>query len=986
MTASDGGQSEPIGGAVPEAGRSSGPQGGTDREAGGAVAVAAALTRAILLLYPRSFWGDVGDAMVRDVCLQFDGLHRSRGAWAAWRRVPAIAASLVGNGFGEWRERLRRDPSRLDGHRDSMPRGASRRGGFHRQASSRGDRHDRGRRSPGGRAAPGGSPFRPRVSLLDFKLGLRMMARHPGLTLIGILGMTVAIAIGVVFASAVGIVYAPLPFEDGERLVAIENWDLEIRNQDYRNLHDYFIWREQLETVEDLGAYATVRRNLIDDEGYTQTVTAAEITTAGFRLPGVPPLLGRTLVEEDMRPGAPRVLVIGYDIWRNRFAADPDVVGQEVRLGAASYTIVGVMPEGFAFPLAHGLWAPFRVEPTAYGRREGPNIRVFGRLAPGATLETARAELTAIGQRLSTEFPDTHELIRPSIIPYTAQPWDDMEGIEIPALAIIVVLLLVVIAANVGTLVYARTATRRSELLVRTALGASRSNLIGQLFVEALVIAASAAVLGIAIAGVVLDRLNVFIESLTTGGGAWFWMRFTLSPATIVWALALAVLGAVVAGLLPALGSTGRAVHAGLQGFAGGSQGGMGRTWTALIVAQVAFAVAVLPTTVFMAWEMTKYGIARPGFPAEEYVAGHLYLDPGAYGGVENLARQRSAGDAIDFDTRYANLQSELELRLQAELGATGVTYVWSYPGDYPVVRVEVEDATGGRAGFTRVEPGFFDVLEVTQLAGRRFTRADAAPDVRVVMVNRSFVNDVLGGAAATGRRIRYASGYRSGGVERRPAGTEADEWYEIVGVVEDFPSQATGPGETTAHIYHPLARGGTYPAGLIARFPRTTENAVQRTRNIAAAVDPTLRFSTLQTLAARLGELQAGQRIAGLALGLITLSVALLSMAGLYALMSYAVVRRRREIGIRRALGGQRGSILASIFGHVLAQVGIGAVAGLALAAVLSVVVGAELGDQRTYWFLAGVLAALVATALLAALGPARRGLRIEPTEALRE
>jgi len=325
--------------------------------AGFAGAVGAALARVLLLLYPPSVRRDIGAAIERDIRLQNDDLARSRGAWAAWRRLPFIAASLVANGAGAWREAMRRERSRAG------------------------------------------------ISLLDFKLGLRMMARHPGLTLIGILGMTVAITIGVVFASAVGVVYATLPFEEGERLVAIENWDLAIRNQDYRNLHDYLIWRDELETVEDLGAFTTVRRNLIDDEGHT------------------------------------------------------------------------------------------------------------------------------------------HELIRPSIIPYTAQPWDDMEGVEIPALAMIVVLLLVVIAANVGTLVYARTATRRSELLVRTALGASRSNLVGQLFVEALVISGTAAALGAAI--------------------------------------------------------------------------------------------AVLPT---------KLGIARPAFPAQEYVAGFLFLDPGADGGVEELVRQGALG------------------------------------------------------------------------------------------------------------------------------------------------------------------------------------------------------------------------------------------------------------------------------------------------------------------------------------------------------
>ncbi len=918
-----------------------------------AARTAAALARAILRLYPRSFRRQLGDAMVQDIRRQAEERQRE-GAWAAWRGVPPIVVSLLVNAFAERREGI-----------------------------GRGGRLGRGR--PFGMAA--------QLSPLDFKLGARMMARHPGLTLMGILGIAVAIVMGAVFASAAGIVYAELPFDGGDRFVAIENWDLEINNQDYRNLYDYLIWRDEVETLDDLGAYRTVRRNLIGPDGHTEPVILAETTAATFRLPAVPPLLGRALVEADMRADADPVVVIGHRIWRTRFGADVDIVGSELRVGATAFTVVGVMPEGFAFPLFHEAWVPLHIDPVAYGPREGPNVDVFGHLAEGATLEAAQAELTAIGRRLTQAHPETHEHIRARVIRYTELPFDDMDGFEVPALGVLIVLLLVVIAANVATLIYARTAGRREELLVRAALGASRQRLVGQLFVEALLVAGTAAALGLAVTVPVLARLNAIIEELA---GRWspFWMRFSLTPGTIAWVMLLALLAAVVSGVLPALGATGRKVQAGLQGNSGGTVGDMGRTWTVLIVAQVAFAVAVLPTTVFVGWEMTRYGTADPGFDAERYAAGFLNVDSGdavstgVVGGVGDGTR--GGADDAESRARYVAMQRELSRRLETELGAAGVAFASRLPSSGGTARIELEgpspaDGTSTRTKTRQVEPGFFDALDINQLVGRRLTVADTGSEVSVVVVNRSFVDTVLGGSAADGRRFRYVRGYREGGIERMPA--DAEIWHEIVGVVEDFPPRLREPGATPARVYHPVAPGSLYPAAMVVRTNADIPAGfLQRMRDVAASVDPGLRFTRLTTLETSLRELQSGQRLAGLTLALITLSVAALSIAGLYSLMSFAVVRRRREIGIRSALGGQSRSILASIFARVFAQLGAGAALGLVLAVPINNFTGQSLGGLGGAVFLVLVPAAMTLAAVVATLVPARRGLKIEPTEALRE
>jgi hypothetical protein len=282
---------------------------------------------------------------------------------------------------------------------------------------------------------------------------------------------------------------------------------------------------------------------------------------------------------------------------------------------------------------------------------------------------------------------------------------------------------------------------------------------------------------------------------------------------------------------------------------------------------------------------------------------------------------------------------------------------------------------------------GFFAAFDVATLTGRRLHAGDlGAP---VVVVNRTFVRRILRGGNALGRRIRYTAGYRSGGVMRVPPGAALERWYEIVGVVDDLPAHPLWSAETEARLYHPLAPGQISPATLIVRWHRgAAASAAARLREIAVAIDPTLRLNAIRFL----DEIYRQERLARLVpvtgLGLVTLSVLLLSSAGIYALMSFTVTRRRREIGIRTALGANPRRILSDIFSRAFAQLAIGAVVGGAVGALVLAQEGLTEGPlmawERTFLLLA-VSALLVAVGLLAAVGPARRGLRIQPTEALR-
>ena len=845
-------------------------------------------------------------------------------------------------------------------------------------------------------------------SWMDVKLAGRMLVRYPGLTVIGVLGMAVGMAIA---AGAFAILYTfispALPLDEGDRIVALQNWDTATNNPQRRILHDVVTWREELESVQDVGAFRQRSRNLIASGGLPEAVRVAEMSAAGFRVARVPPLLGRHLVDADEAPAASPALVIAADVWRNRFGADPQIVGRVVQLGETPHTIVGVMPDGFAFPLRDRFWIPLRLDASRYERLKGPPLSVFGRLAPGATFESAQAALSAIGQRTAAAFPTTHEKLRPKVMPYTYEFFD----INSPAAAwlvhllqFLITLLLVIVCVNVAILVYARTATRHAEIAVRSALGASRGRIVAQLFVEALALTTAAAVVGLAFTSIGLNQVNASMDQIFAGTP--FWWHFAISPGLVVYVAGLTLLGAAIVGVLPALKATGRRVQSGLQRISAGGGGGMqlGRTWTVLIVVQVAIAVALLPAAVFHAWDSLRYGLADPGRAAQEFLTVQLVLDRTNPPAVASEAYER------EFAVRYAGRLGELTRRLEGEPGIAGVTYSSSLPGQEPTAWVEVEGlavpalegeegwvASGSRAGhqvrFNRIDPGFFETFDVPLLMGRRLAAGDAdAADPRAadrqsgegaVVVNQSFARNVIGGGNALGRRVRYVGASN----DAEPEDVTLGRWHQIVGVVGDFPAQATESGLVEAKLYHAVTPAQVSGASLAIHVQgRDPAAFAGRLREIGAAVDPNLQVRNVASLDAVLRQEQSMMQLVAAVLVALTLSVVVLSSAGIYALMSFTVAQRRKEIGIRAALGADPGQIFRSIFARALAQLVIGAVVGVVVAALLETATDGGLMSGNGLIVLPIVAATMMIVGLLAVLGPARRGLRVHPTEALRE
>ncbi len=822
---------------------------------------------------------------------------------------------------------------------------------------------------------------------LDLTLGVRMMVKSPGLAIVGGIGMAVAIAIGATFFTMTySYVQPDVPLEDGDRLVALENWDTAANRQEPRSLADFASWRAELNTVTDLGAFRTVTHNLIVPGGPSETVAIAEMTASGFRTARVPPAMGRYLTEDDERKGAPPVVVLGREIWRTRFAFDRSVVGRSVRLGKTQHTIVGVMPEGFGFPVNHRLWVPLQADPRDYARREGPSISIFGRLAAGATLDEARAELTAIGKRAAASFPQTHARLRPRILSYTSLYFivvaGDVARWQLHLAQLFVSMLLVLVGANVAVLTYARTANRQGEIAIRSALGASRRRIIGQLFVEAFVLSAAAGVLGLFISAAALERLTAL---LTQDAALPFWIRPGISGATVVYVLGLAVIAAVIAGIVPAIQATGRRVQLSVQRLSTGGSGlRLGATWTVLIVLQVAVAVAVLPGTMFAAWTWIRDATVAPGFAAHEYLTARLEMD-------RDLAPSGAASaDEQEFVARFSDRLAELVRRLEAEPAVSDVTFGSAVPGEEPAARIEIDGPSpspgSGSPRSTRmlhVEAGFFDTFDATVVAGRRF-RTGAADEV---VVNRSFVRTMLGDGQVLGRRVRLGERARNVGDKLgwRPKVLEQDRWYQIVGVVTDFP--ATAPGNEEPRLYQ-AASSRPLKTAAIAMHVRVGPAAgfAPRLREIATTLDPTLRLEDVLSLdeVYRGGE-RGLMRVGAVTLALVMVSVLLLSAAGIHALMSFAVTKRRREIGIRVALGAERHRILRSIFSRALGQLAVGVIAGILAATVFdSMSEGEMLGGEGAI-LLPAVSLLMIVVGLFAAWTPARRGLRINPTEALR-
>jgi predicted permease len=816
-----------------------------------------------------------------------------------------------------------------------------------------------------------------RISALDLRLGFRMLVRYPVLTVIGTAALAFAIAIGATVFGLVSLMLWPsLPLPDGDRIVSVRMHDDAANTFEDRASADFLRWRGAVSSLEDLGAGRLLSRNLTMADEAVEPVKVAEVTPSTFRTGRVAPIMGRALNDEDAAPVAPPVLVLGEWLWRTKFASDPAIVGRSVMLGQTPTAVIGVMPETFKFPSTAEVWVPLRIAGTE-APRAGASIRVWARLKAGVTLDAANAELRALGARASADWPATHAKLRPEVRPFA---WAAMElgptnRTLVAALNLPIALLLLLISANVALLMFARAATREPEIIVRTALGATRGRVIMQFFSEALLLTGLALAVGLALAnnGIrwVIATLAV---SANDGEPLPFWFYQPLPPLSIAYAFGLAILAAFVTGVMPALKVT-RALSPRLrQSSAGGGGLKFGGMWTVVIVAQIAVTVMFPAVTFFVqrdAWQIQHREIGVP--PAQILSA--------------RLSRDRDLPPA-----RFAEAVKRVRSGMASVPGVGRVTVgdklplMWS--GHYEIqldeggaAAHEDELPDGYRISTAAVDPDFFAAFDATPLAGRLFAPSDYVGTPRVVIVNQPFVDRVLGGRSPIGRRIRYTAVDEAAG--QRPPFAQDQPWLEIVGLVRDI-GMAGELDPKLAGAYIPLdltSTAGVYVAARV-RPGADLKAASQALRKLGAEADALLRITDVRTLDhvndSELRQIDFGTRLGG-ALSLATL---ILSLSGIYAVMSFAVSRRTREIGIRVALGSGRSRVVLSILRRPLLQVAAGVAAGAVLVLLLS---GQTVASLRYALALFGYVLVVFGVCLLACVVPVRRALKVDPIAALR-
>ena len=780
---------------------------------------------------------------------------------------------------------------------------------------------------------------------LDARLAGRMLLKYPALTVIGGFAMAVAIAIG---ASTFEVVSewlrTDLPIAGGERVVGIRFSDRS-RGLGVRAARHFSDWRQHVQTVRELSAFRTMSHNLVVGDGFPEAIRVAEITASAFDVARTPPVMGRYLQPQDEAAGAPSVMVIGHDVWRSRFGGDPSTVGRDLKLGTRIYTVVGVMPAGFKFPISYDYWIPLKLDDIK-DQIATPDVYVFGRLARDTTLERARAEVAAIGQRIAASDPARLAQVQLEALPFTHQHGEiDSPQIEwaVRLLQLLIGALLVIVALNLAILMYARTVTRLGEIAIRTALGASRLRLLSQLFIEALALSLVGAAAGLVLADFGLATIPRLAES---GSHIPFWITFRLSLPTVGYGVALAIVAALIIGVLPGLRATGGGINTNLRNANGGNGRPLGALWTTLIVTQVAIAAAVLPLALHLVSEVARMEFTAPSFPAERYLLAKVD-DPNH---VRAIVTRLESDAEIERITVSSNVP-----------GYTGSRFL-HFEQDGPRFEVDTLDTA----------IGLFGVYDARIIAGRDLIPADVGTGN--VVVSRALADELLNGPDVLGRPFRFTV---------RAGSAETPRTHQIVGIVEDFPKFPPSPMSGNRRVVYHAATIGANRAILTIRYrTAVTPDMTDRLRQMVAAIDPSapLRDVTLLTEFYRAN--RAMWRLLSAVSALLTASVLLLSAAGIYALMSFTVAQRTREIGIRSALGANPRRLLAGIFGRVLVQLSAGLSIGLVLSGGL---IAATLDWRQSTTLFLAVTGVVLIVGLSAAIGPARRGLRIEPTEALR-
>ena len=787
------------------------------------------------------------------------------------------------------------------------------------------------------------------ISMGEVRLGLRLIAKQPILSATIILALATGICLATMgFTLRDELVNSTLPYAAGERFARIFVLDRE-GNRASLDLQRYHAFRDGAKTFEHVGATGGRPFTLAHGANEVESVRGTFITPRSMRWLDASPVIGRTLIPADGDRGAENVVLIRESLWQRRYGGSAEIIGRQLTIGGVPRTVVGVMPDTFEFPNSGELWLPLD-ELTLGGNLQSTALMlwVFGVLRPGATFDQATAEVTQLSSGLQA--PTAPQEETRLLVRYFTADSDDTSMV-MSALVATLVMVLLVVASNVATLVFARTWARAPELAVRTALGAARTRVVAQIFMETMLLGAVAAAIGIAAANGALRYIKGSLE------GWPFWITLELNWRIVAFVVFLTLLVSAVTGLFPALRVTRHDLRNTLQAGRGFAAGGFGKVGAVLLVVEIALSIALLNGAVTMARAFTSYIDEIPALPRNQVLTAHL-------GRIrEPEQRDRMIETVRTLPGVVAAGAGQHLPRLYPPPRPISVEPI----GDEPVIAPR--PAPGHAVG-----QGFLESIGGQPIAGRLFAATDFADGAApVAIVNEPFVREFLGGRNPIGRRIR---------VQNRRDG-EGEPWREIVGVVPDL-GLSVGDPALTAGFYTPVK-----DEMLWYLVVRTTVDPLTLTAPLRAAVanvDPDLQLQEIRPLE------DAGWEervfLSGIATALTAMGgmALLLSIVGIYALLSFMVTRRTREIGIRIALGARSWQVLRSITGGASIYLLIGGVLGSALGILFAQARAVILISIPApgFWMPATIFLTLAIAGLTACWLPARRALSIRPSEAL--
>jgi putative ABC transport system permease protein len=800
----------------------------------------------------------------------------------------------------------------------------------------------------------------------DVRYSARTLRRDARLTTFALLIVGLGVGASVtVFSVVNALLVRPLPFRDPERLVWISNGDSPDLSR--RSVQVRHVWTLQQESksLADVAGYSEFfgvgDHSLTSDSGEPERLTRLQVTQNFFPLLGVRPAVGRLFATDEAVWGGPKVILLSHRFWQRRFGSDPAIVGGAITIDGEPATVVGVLPASFDFGRIFepgrrvDYYAPFPL--TAENNRKGNMLALVGRLGPGATAALAEREATLLVTRAPKDgerYNEFHPLVR------TLR--DHVSGAFRPALLVLVgavVLVMLIVCANLSNLLLARMAAREREIALRLALGADRRRLVRQLLTESVVLSAGGAVIGLLLAVIGTRALAnsqavrlPLLDQVRVDGAA---LGFTVAAAVLI---------GILFGLAPALRASGIALNETLKDATRSASGGMRNNWIrgVLVVAEVALACALFVGAGLLTRSFLRVLDQDLGFQPESSVA--IRIDP-----------------STRFDTpvqRMAYLDAALQrVRTAPGIQAAGLTDVlpMGFNRLWTVNGPGIEAARGERApaAFVRVvSEGYLGAMGVALRRGRDFAASDDARSRPVVIVNESFARRLWPGRDPIGQQID-------------PGGMGF--MREVIGVVNGLRYQSLEQASGD-DMYIPIRQTADFDAvHVIARGPLPSASLVSAVRAALRPMDARLPLTEVRTLQEIVDESVSPRRLIVVLLGGFAAFALVLASLGIYAVISYGVVQRRREIGIRMALGATPGRVQLGVLTGTLRLTAVGLTVGLAaswgLARVIrSLLFGVSFSDPATF---AAALAALTVVAALAAYLPARRAAHLKPVDALR-